>query len=327
MNLQVRLRPYALPFARPLVTAVGTFAERRGLVVTVEGAGHRGDGEAAPLPGFSDESLDAVRAALERWAPSAPASVDAIPESLPAGPPSARHGAEQALLAWCAARQGTTVAALLGAHPEATVTVNALVADAEQARQAVARGFRTLKIKVARDPVDADVARVTRIREAVGPDVQLRLDANRGWTPEAAEAALRALAPLGLELVEEPTADLAANAALRAIAPIGADESVRTADHLDAVLDAGAADAVVIKPMLVGSLRSSVDMIRTAAARGVGALVTTSLEGAIGRCGAADVALAGPATLACGLDTGSWLARDLGPGPRIEAGRLLEPSC
>ena len=51
--------------------------------------------------------------------------------------------------------------------------------------EAVAQGFGILKIKVGKEGL-ADVERVAAIRQAVGPDIKLRVDANQGWTPRQA---------------------------------------------------------------------------------------------------------------------------------------------
>jgi o-succinylbenzoate synthase len=326
--VQLTVRPYALPFTRPLVTAAGTFHQRRGAVLCIEHGGWRGVGEVAPLPGFSDESLDDALDALDGWQPEPVDSAEALDALLPADlPPSARHGMEQALASWAAASTGRSLHAWLGADDDASVPVNALAVDDDDATKRVEEGFRTLKVKVAAGPVDADVARVRRIRRAVGEGIGLRLDANQGWSPAQATAALEQLQSVAPELVEEPTADPAVNASLRRLAPIGADESVRSADALQAVIDGRSADAIVVKPMLVGGLARSVALLRAAHAAKLHTIVTTSLEGGVGRCGAFAVAAAAPASLACGLDTGRWLSSDVAEGPRIEAGWARAGTC
>ncbi len=325
--MRVSLHSYELPFVRPLATSKGTFHQRTGMVVRVVHDGVEGVGEAAPLPGFSEETLDEAHDALREWSPRCPQEAGDAEGLACDGPPSARHGAEQALLGWLAAQRGTTVAKLLGARDGARVRVNALVADADQAEAAVQAGFDTVKVKVGRASVDDDVRRVRAIRRAVGPEVALRLDANRGWQLEEAEVALRRLGDVGIELIEEPTRSLEGLASLRGLARIGADESVRTEADLEHVLEREAADVVVVKPMLVGSLLASVRMLRRLAATGRDSIVTTSLEGGYGRCGAWAVAAAGPASLACGLDTGSWLQSDVHPGPAIDHGWATGGAC
>src|SRR5439155_2385585 len=77
-------------------------------------------------------------------------------------------------------------------------------ATAALAAQRVREGFRTIKVKVGTDPA-ADVARVRAVREAIGPEIGLTVDANGGWSAEDAIRVVREMAPLDLSLVEQPT--------------------------------------------------------------------------------------------------------------------------
>ena len=157
-----------------------------------------------------------------------------------------------------------------------------------------------------------DFARVAVVRDAVGPGVRLRIDANGGWDAVEALRRLRELAPLGIELCEQPTPDLIG---LReSPIPVAADEMM--AQDPDASLER--AHAVVLKPMALGGLLPAFSLAQRAVARGLQVIVTTSLEGAIGRAGAAHLAAAvlalGPQP-AAGLATGRLLAADLCPDP------------
>lgn len=314
--MRVHLEPYRLPFRRPLRTAVGALTHREGVIVRVEAGGLIGVGEAAPLPAFGGESLAEAVEALRSWSPAEPGG------PLPA-PPSARHGAEQALLALEAARTGRTLAELLSPAPRRRVPLNALVTGVADAVAAVEAGFRTLKLKVGFDP-DDDVRRVAAVREAVGGGVALRLDANGGWTEAAARRALEALIPLDVEQIEEPVADLEAMARLRGPIPVAVDERCGGEAELERVIALGAADRVVVKPMRAGGARAALRMIDRARAAGLEAVVTTSLEAAPGRHLALAVAAARDLP-ACGLDTGGLLADDLGEGFAVERGEALVP--
>ncbi len=114
---------------------------------------------------------------------------------------------------------------------------------AAAAVQRVSDGFTTLKMKVGTDAA-TDVARVRAVREAVGPQVTIRLDANQGWTPDDAVAVIRALedADLGVELVEQPVAgeDVEGLASVRARVglPVMADESLYSLVDLDRIIRA-----------------------------------------------------------------------------------------
>ena len=130
------------------------------------------------------------------------------------------------------------------------------------AGQIVARsGCRTAKVKVAeRGQAEAeDIERVEAVREALGPDGKIRVDANGGWEPGQAARMLRRLARFGLEYAEQPCATLDELAELRRHIdiPVAADESIRRADDPLRVRAAGAADIVVLKVQPLGGVRAA----------------------------------------------------------------------
>lgn len=313
------LEAYRLPLPRAAPEA----APRRGLWLTLaDELGHVALGEAAPLPGFSVETLAETRAALDAFVrgplptvDDTPAAVAALLDDLRAlaWPAAALHALDQALLTLLSERLGRPLHALLGAAPDpGPLVTHRLVRDAADARRAAIDGVRAVKLKLGADPTDA-LSRLAAARALLGPAVALRLDANGALTEAAARALLRAAsvhpgAP-GLDLVEEPLAgaDLAAMARLRAAAPgvrIAADESCRGPADLEAIAAAGAADAVVLKPMLLGGPTRAAAMARRAAALGLAVSVTTSFDSPRALPAARAVALACPAhaRLSAGLD-------------------------
>lgn len=311
--MRVSIEPYRLPFVTPLRTAAGVLGWREGVLVRVESDGFVGIGETAPLPGFGGESLEEAVAALEAWSPEG-----ALPVS-----PAARHGAEQALLALEAARSGRTLAEMLCPAPRARVPVNALVSDVAGALRAVRAGYRALKLKVGFE-VEDDLKRIRAVRDAVGEQILLRLDANGGWTEVLARRAIEGLVPLSIEQIEEPVADLEAMARLRGPIPLAVDERCNSLADLERVVALGAADRVIVKPMRVGGARAALSLVDAAREAGLEAIVTTSLEAAPGRLLALAVAAARDLP-PCGLDTGGLLAHDLGEAFRIEQGEAVVP--
>ena len=347
-----RHRPFALDLARPLGTAHGEIRRREGFVVTVErgfggddGGSAVGLGEATPLPGWT-ESREACAAALSQFDDEV-GSERAL-EALDATP-AARHGVSLALADAAARDAGARLATHLAneagvdAAPADAVPVNATVGDgspaetAAEARRAVEAGFDCLKLKVGARAVAADVERVRAVREAVGDAVALRADANGAWDRETARRALDALAPFDLAYVEQPLPadDLDGLAALRGddrtddtagTVPIAADESVATCG-VDAVLDAGAADAVVLKPMALGGPDRALAAALRAREFGVDPVVTTTIDAVVARTAAVHVAAALPDASPCGLATGSLLDEDLAPDPcGIADGRIAVPT-
>jgi O-succinylbenzoate synthase len=201
-----------------------------------------------------------------------------------------------------------------------SVEVNALVpgvtpADAAAlAGAAVAAGFRTIKVKVG--DVDS-VERTAAVRDAAGPGIRLRVDANGVWDVDTAVATIARLARFDLELVEQPVAALDDLAAVRrrVRVPIAADEAVRTLDDARRLALLGAADALVLKAQPLGGVAAALDL---AAAAGVAVIVSSMYETSIGL--AAGLALAAALVdlpYACGLGTASLLAADVVVDPLV----------
>jgi O-succinylbenzoate synthase len=206
------------------------------------------------------------------------------------------------------------------------VNVTVPAVGPEQAHAIVAAsGCRTAKVKVAEpgEPESADIARVQAVRDALGPDGKLRVDANAGWSVDAAARVLGALAPFGLEYAEQPCATLPELAELRrrTDVPLAADESIRRAEDPLAVRAAGAADIVVIKVQPLGGVRAALEI---AAACGLPAVVSSAVETSVGLAAGVALAAALPGLgHACGLATMSLLAGDVTADSLTEAGGFL----
>ena len=301
--MQLEIEPRRLRFRAPLRTAYGTLVERELLMVRiVDGQGGVGMGEAAPLEPYDGASFDAVRAEVEACAELVAGLAEAEPLAAARAACRARCSLPQAAAAldvalWDleARRAGRPLAALLGDSPAAGVLVNASIAatepgEAAQEGAAAARaGFRCVKAKVG---VGDDVARVAALREAVGPRVAIRADANGAWSVEEAVAALRALAPLGIELCEEPARGVAAIRAVRAAmagsVPVALDESARE----PGALAVGAADAVCLKVAGCGGISGVLRDAATARAAGADVYLASTYDGPIGIAAALHAATA-----------------------------------
>lgn len=329
----MRFEPFSLALDPPLATAAGDVEERAGYLVTVEHAGEEGVGEATPLPGWT-ESLDACAEALERAAEIADHTDWGIALARTEAP-AARHGLALALADARAKAADRPLYRTLGAEfAVRRVDVNATVGDAspadtsEAAADAVAEGFRTLKVKVGARDLAADRDRLAAVRDAVGPDVTLRADANGAWDRETAREAVDAFAAFDVAYVEQPLPpdDLAGLADLRSRGVgIAVDETLIEHDPAT-VFDAEAADVAVVKPMVQGGPDRAIEVTRQARDAGVEPVVSTTIDAVVARTGAVHVAAAIPEVGACGLATGSRLGSDLARDPApVEDGSVFVP--
>jgi o-succinylbenzoate synthase len=331
-TLRLELRPIRLRLTAPLVTAHGPMHERYGVLVTASDGTCRGCGEAAPLPAFGTEDPVSARAALTELAtrlsgapaPESLADIAALLGDMEATP-AARAAAETAFLDLLARRHGISVARLLEPNADSEVVVSALLAGpdpAAAATSAVAEGFGTVKLKVAAASLKRDLDRVRRVRAAIGPQVKLRLDANGGWTSANAAPALGALMSADIELCEQPLPPGRPERwpALARFCRLAADESCADAGEVGTLLDGGALHALVLKPAVLGGLTRALALATRARRAGVESIVTTALEGAVGRAAAAHLAAAVRSPLAHGLATGGLLASDVCADPLAPRG-------
>jgi o-succinylbenzoate synthase len=342
---EAALEPLRLELFRPLRTARAVYEAREGFVVRlVDDEGHVGWGEAMPLPEFGTEPRAACEEALHRHfehlrTQPLPEELESLSEHLRLPEtPAARHALEQALLDLLAKREGMPVSRLLSTRARPGVEVNALLsaegaeALAEEAARAVARGYRTLKLKVGGRPLEEDAARLSAVRGAVGPEVQLRVDANGAWTEEEAEKALALLDTWRLELCEQPLAAEAYAAMsrlqLRVPCPLAADESLALPEAVQTFLgELPTVGILVLKPMVLGGLLPALALAQEAILRGMETYVTSSLDGVVARAGAAHLAAALPSgRYASGLAVGHLFRNEPMEHPfRPERGRILLP--
>jgi len=337
-------RPFTILFREEFVAAHGTLRERAGVLIVVETEdGLRGIGEASPLPSYGGGSVEEVLSACPAAGATLvgrPFPVDEVrsPPKGPSGGSSAalRCGVETALASIAAESAGQPLWRWFrdGPRPSGVMlAVNAVVdagepdAAAAEAVAYVRRGFRTLKLKAG---TGADVDRLLAVREAVGPAIALRADANGAWPLGDAPRMLSHCRELGLEMVEQPIAPspgaIAAMGRLaRQVAPllIGVDESCRDVASVREMSAAGAGLVAVVKPMVTG-LDEARRMIRAADQAGNPVVVTTMFDAGPGTAVAMQLAasiLGG--TMAHGLATLDHLTGHIITGvPAVEAGTV-----
>ncbi len=351
--LTATFHPYHLPFRRPFVTASGSHTAREGYLVRLTTPdGGLGYGEAAPLPGHGGGAIEDVLPSLRRLADALVAVVasDGIPRdpdawralmrrlgALAPESPAALAGLDLALADLAARRACLPLARWLSPDARRMVEVNATIGAAglgevaDQARQAVAQGYRTLKLKLrGGDDLD-DIVRVAALRQAAGDGIALRLDANGAWDEARALAMLPALRAYDIEYVEQPVPardaarDIPSLARVRAASPVpvAADEALLLPGGPEAVVAARAADVLILKPALIGGLARvwGLAMALQGLADAPEVVITSALDGAIGRLGALHLAAALPGPmLACGLATGDLLAEDVAATPEVRQG-------
>ncbi len=319
---EVEVIPYALEFERPYVTSRGTL-ERREMAICrlITDEGLVGLGEAVPLALRGGDDLAAVergirkgtrrlrRADLSDFAGenATHAAVDAFIHAV-AGrriPAPAKAAIEMAVFDLAGKASERPLWSLLGASEAVPVACNAtlvagapdeVAADAERWAQ---RGFTTFKLKVGGED---DVAQVRAVREAVGPDAKLRLDANGSWSVDEALGVLRMVEPLGVELLEQPVATSREMTEITSATSVlvAADEIVATAKDAERAKRDAACDLATVKLSKTGGIGEA-----NGIARSLPIYLSSALDGPLGIAAAAHAAQVLPATgAAAGLAHG-----------------------
>ena len=294
--------PYALPFAAPYVSARGRL-ERRELVMvrlrTREGVEGLGETVALSLRG-GPSTGEIERQIRER---AVPRLLGTAVQADPPGWTSAvwRGLSREAATALDTARLDLAsklvdqpMWRLIGAPRAEPVPCNAtLVAGdpdnvAADARRWAERGFATFKLKVG---VPGDVEQVEAVRAAVGPEARIRIDANGVWSPQQAVERLAAMEPFGIELAEQPAANLEELAFVRArtAIPIAADESIASVDDARRARELGSCQLATVKLAKVGGIGPA----RSIAAA-LPVYLSSALDGPVGLAAAAHLAQALP---------------------------------
>jgi len=297
----------SIPLREPFMTASSAITERELLLLVLEEDGLRGYGEAAPFEPYDGVSIDAVAHAL-------------LDGSRADGPPQAAAAEEMARLDLDARREGRPVAPPGADLLPVNATIPALPPGeaAERAREAVRRGYSCVKLKAG---LPDDVERVAAVRAAIGPWPALRLDANGAWGAAEAIERIGVLSEHELELVEQPCATLEELAAVRAgvSVPVAADEPILSAADVARAARLEACDVVCVKLAPSGGYGAAQAILDAAAAHGLGAIVSSTLDGPWGIAASLQLAAAADVRLPCGLATlelfDGPLARAL-PAPR-----------
>ena len=332
--MDVRLASLTLPFAEPLPTAFGALRGRELLLLRLQDAdGVVGWGEAAPLEPYDGVPSQAVHQALRAYEAILRDADEAGGGELldacraAADLPQALAAVDLALWDRAGKREGRPVSTLLADRPEKAVRVNATIMAVDRAAAAAAAGaaaragFTCVKIKVG---AGDDAGRVAAVRAAAGPHVELRLDANGAWGVDEAVAAIEALAPAGLELVEEPVHGIEAMRAVRDRVPvrIAMDETAAEPGSLTA----GVADAVCLKVSRCGGISALLAQATLARASGAEAYVSSTFDGPLGVAAAVHCAAALRPSAACGLATLGLFADEPAVLP-VRAGHITVPEA
>ncbi len=297
---EVRLGKISVPLRTPFKTALRTVCSVEDVIVEIHTDDRRvGYGEAPPTGPITGDTTGAIIGAIQDHIAKSIFGMDVddfedvlqkVQKSI-IGNTSAKAAVDMALWDLYGQKYGIPVYKLMGGArknivTDITISVNDPETMVRDALIALDRGYDCLKMKVGINP-EMDVARLKAVRQAVGNDVTIRIDANQAWTPKQAVKILNAMQEQGLqiELVEQPVHahDLEGMKYVteRSFVPVLADESLYSPADAATILRMGAADLLNIKLMKCGGLYNALKICTMAEVYGVECMIGCMLEAKI----------------------------------------------
>ncbi len=299
--VSIEVIPIELPLIEPFIISYGAAAGVESVLVRItDRAGNTGWGEGTPDETVTGETpATLLEDLLETGAPGMlgfdsrrrDLAMSELERLLP-GKPTARCAIDIALHDLAGRAAGLPVWALLGGS-KSTVQISRVVSMREPEEMAadamrhVANGFSTVKLKVGqKDDVAKDIARVRAVRDAIGPDIGIKIDVNQGWVDaETAIPAMIAVQEFAPDYIEQPVSQHDLDALAAARKGSGARTMVDEACHGPAdmlkVVRLEAADLVNIKLMKTGGLYPALSVDAIARAAGIASQVGTMVESSI----------------------------------------------
>jgi len=297
---QVRLGKISVPLRTPFKTALRTVSSVEDVIVEIHtDDGRIGYGEAPPTGPITGDTTLAIIGAIQDHISKAiiGREVDDFEDVLQAvqksivGNTSAKAAVDMALWDLYGQLYQIPVYKLMGGArkkitTDITISVNDPDTMVRDSLIALERGYDCLKMKVGVNP-ELDVARLKAVRQAVGSDITIRIDANQAWNPKQAVRILNAMQEQGLqiELVEQPVSahDLEGMKYVtdRSFVPVLADESLYSPADAATILRMGAADLLNIKLMKCGGLYNALKICTMAEVYGVECMIGCMLEAKI----------------------------------------------
>ncbi len=321
-----RLYKFALPFKHPLDLKHTTLHQRDGLIlILTDTAGHVGLGEISPLPGFSRETIETAiyktTMLVDRMINFGELTAHHHSRRTTSwenrtAPSVVHFGVETALLSLLANARKISLGAMLYGSSSNKIPINGIIRSSlsdwvPEADFLVSEGYKTLKIKVGKINPFLEAQGIQEVREFVGPDIEIRLDANRSWDLETGIQFGQAIQSANVAYIEEPIQNPAELP--RFYDECGVHFAFDETLHriIDPTISFGSytgLKALVLKPTLIGCTARFIALVNQAQEQDILSVISSSYESDVGLAALAQLAASiGGDSVAVGLDTRSAL--------------------
>jgi len=329
-NLELSFSPYKIKLRTPFSTGKGIFTERNGFILTLKDENRiSGTGDVSPFPEFGSESIEESEKALEKLKLKIDVDYSSLHNSLNnilndyKALPALRHGLEQSILNLICKERNIALADLLKIKLKKKVNVNAAIGfmnaekAAAKAQELINKGIKTIKIKTGRDEnaggfsLDKNVIEV--VRKIAGDDIKIRIDSNGRWDLKSAIKNLNETEIFNIEYAEQPVNSIEDFIDLKrqTNVPLAADESIRDIKSAEEFINKSVVDFIILKPMMIGGLIPTLEIIELAEKNNITPVITSSFESAVGKANAVFAAASVQKKIAHGLSVSQYYESDI----------------
>jgi len=305
-----------------------TLNKRSGFIISMtDELGNIGIGECSPLPQFSKESIELASNNLNELKLRL-SKVQVMPDLLAISnqfsaydlTSSVHFAFEQAILSILISRnRNTNLLTENFGEVQPQINVNAVVGfDSTEnilnkISEKIDSGYSTIKVKVGRPNFDDDFELIKQIRLKFGNSIFIRLDASGKWNIDTAKQYLNLLSEFNIQYIEEPCSGFSSlqNVANNSRIPIAVDESIRSITNAVSVINDSKIEFIVLKPMILGGIVSTLQLIKTAESKHKKIIISSSFESAVGKSALVLLAASSKHNLAHGLSTSELFVNDV----------------
>ncbi len=338
-DLKLTYSPYTLKLKKSFFTARTEIKERKGFILRLTDAdGFEGIGDCCPFPEFGSESIEDVENVVSDFKLKVIINETEIEKSINNcllnynKLPALRHGLEQAIINIICNKNKTTIDKLLNLKLKKRVNVNAAIGflnveeSVKAARNHIEKGFTTIKLKIGRSNFEEDFSVIKLIRETFGENIKLRTDSNGNWNLDEAIINLRALEQFDIEYAEQPVNNLSDYIKLKKKTniPLAPDESIRSVKDAKEFIKSGAVSYLILKPMMIGGMLPTLEIIKQALTENIIPVITSSFESAVGKTNAVIAAATVKVIVAHGLGVADHFINTITNDPfPIKSGKII----